>query len=222
MEENAFDADAKNDFADKALRLQKALAALRAVRREKTPSSESLSMLEGVPAFAEFFELPLNSPEELEMKKCFASALIIAKEENALPFDIPESPEQIAVLVDEGLSTAKVAHRVGAGKMTEEDGFEELYDKTVSKVVAVAEKAIKDGLPEICDAVKDYFPAAGSVTDWIKENLPSEIVAEKVGVGIRKITDVAKPYVKKAVDFLSGTANKFAGGLKKFRDFLTE
>ena len=221
MEENTFDADAKNDFADKALRLQKALAALRAVRREKTPSSESLSALEGVPAFAEFFELPLNSPEELEMKKRLASALIIAKEENALPFDIPESPEQIAVLVDEGLSTAKVAYRVGTGEMTEEDGFEALYDKMVSKTVAVVEKTIKNGLPEICDIVKEYFPPAGPVTDWIKEKLPPEIVAKKVSAGIRKITDAAKPYVKKAVDFLRGTAKKVVGGLKKFWDFLT-
>lgn len=224
--ENNYNTDAKNESADKIGLLVKALTALRLITTEKELSAESRDALFSVPAFMEFFELPINSPEELEFKKRFASALILAKEEGALPFELPESPEGIALLVNEGLTIAKTAYWAGTGKLESEEAFDIIYDTVTVAAVRLIRIVVGVGFPfatrTIADALSSYFPKMKPVTDLIKKFLPhcSEKVAEGVARGLEKIADAAKPAVKKCFEALRGTVKRGVAIAKKAAELL--
>ena len=56
-------------------------------------TEETISVIKEFDCVNKFLELPLNSPEEVNLKKIFATAVVIANEKDILPFRLPESAE---------------------------------------------------------------------------------------------------------------------------------
>ena len=201
-ENSTFDAEAKNDFADKFQLLAKAVEALKIVAREKNLSEENKEALEAIPAFKKFFEVELGSPEELEMKKRFVAALIVAQEQGVAPISLPPTPEAIAILVDEGLTTAKVAYQVNTRALEEDEAFDVFYDRVVATISSVVHKVVTAGFPFVVKAaakfISEKLPQAKPVVDFAEKVLPpfSGKVADGVNAGIKKIAKVAKPVIK--------------------------
>ncbi len=220
IEQKKFDSEAKNKFTDKLTLLQKALGGLRTIQLDKACTEERLAQLKEIPAFLKFFQVPLNSLEELEMKKRFVRALIIAKEKECLPFPIPEDPEEIALLVDEGLHTAKVAYMVATGKISTNEAFDEIYDKSVSTVATVVNKVVRVGFPFVVDKAVDFiaakFPPVKPFTDTVKTVIASASghVADAVSSGIKKVANVAKPLVKSVVKTLDKAYQSVKSGVR--------
>lgn len=216
-----FGADAKNDFADKFQLLAKAVEALKIVAREKNLSEEGKEALEAIPAFKKFFEIELGSPEELEMKKRFVTALIAAQEQGIAPIPLPPTPEAIAILVDEGLTAAKVAYQVGTGALEEDEAFDVLYDKAVATVASVVHKVVAVGFPfavkKAAKLISAKFPQAEPVVDLAEKVLSplSGKVADMVNAGIKKIAKVAKPVVKTCFEKVKSVSKSVATFGKK-------
>ena len=205
-ENTNFDAEAKNEFADKFQLLAKALEALKIVSREKNLSEENKEALEAIPAFKKFFEVELGSQEELEMKKHFVSALIAAQEQGVAPISLPSTPEAVAILVDEGLTTAKVAYQVSTGALEEDEAFDVLYDRVVATISSVVHKVVAAGFPYAVKAAAKFiaqkFPQTKPVVDFAEKVLPplSGKVADGITAGIKKIAKVTKPVVKTCIE----------------------
>jgi len=200
-----FDSDAKNNFADRLMKLQKAVVALRSVQLEQACGEDELCLLKEIPNFVKFFELPLNSPEELEMKKRFVRGIIIANERGLLPVSLPESTEEIAEFIDSSLHTAKVAYFVSQKKLSSEEGFEEIYDKMVSSLATHVRRVVAVAFPFIInkavDCIASRFPLVNSIRLFLKKVLPfaGSKVADGCEVGIKKIAQISKPLARKVV-----------------------
>lgn len=226
-ENTNFDADAKNEFADKFQLLAKAVEALKIVAREKNLSEENREALEAIPAFKKFFEVELGSPEELEMKKRFVAALIAAQEQGVAPISLPDTPEAVAILVDKGLTTAKVAYQVSTGALEEDEAFDVLYDKAVATVSSVVRKVVAVGFPFAvkwaAKLIAEKFPQAKPVADFAEKCFPhlSGKVADGINAGIKKIAKVAKPVVKVSIEKVKSVSKSVAAFGKKAWNKLT-
>lgn len=211
MEKESYSEESQNNKSDL---LVKALSALETIVLAGEAATENLETLKEIPAFKQYFDLPLNSAEELDYKKRFIEALLVAREKNCLPFSLPEDPETIAMLVDNGLTTAKTAYKVAIGELESEDAFDISYDKTVAGILAVVEKFLVTGLPlalnKAVDFIAEKYPPVKTVTNLIKKAIMfmSPSLAKAIKNGLRIVAEKAKPVVKKITETLKTVAGK--------------
>ena len=97
----------------------------------------------------EFLELPINDKRETVLKKIFATVVIIAKEKGVLPFDLPESVEEIASMVDDGLTRVKVAFK--KNELDIHEAADALVDRIEARTIALVERVVEEGLPVLTE-----------------------------------------------------------------------
>lgn len=183
-------------------------------------TEETISVIKEFDCVNKFLELPLNSPEEVNLKKIFATAVVIANEKGILPFRLPENAEEIASLVDEGLTRVKLAFKQQTGEMDAYEVADALIDKVALRAIVILDSVIDESLPIIAESLSKLalkHPYTASLAPFIEIVVPyvAEPVKNAICKGIRFIANESKPIVHKAIDYVKGKAKSFAVNLTK-------
>lgn len=193
--------------------------ALQSLLFEENISQEHLEYATESKVLNDFFKEDLGSDKETLIKKVFASAIVLAKQNDCLPFDLPSSdPTEIAKLVDAGLSRAKIAYQVGCGRLDPVEAVDALIDNQVAQTTALVDMAFKSGaankiLTQGVVAVMIYckVPNAQAFAPIISKCIQRvEVPINKfVNKGIKVIAQSAKTAVRKAYSGVKATIKSF-------------
>ena len=148
----------------------------------------------------EFLELPINDKRETFLKKIFATVVIIAKEKGVLPFELPESVEEIASMVDHTLTRIKVAFK----KLDIHEAADALIDRIEARTIALVERVVEVGLPVLTEKLATLamaHPYTRPLAPVIKMVVPYVAVPVKNAIckGVRFLAEKSKPIIHKAI-----------------------
>lgn len=168
----------------------------------------------------EFLESPLNASNELPLKKIFASAVIIANRKGVLPFLLPESAEEIASMIDDGLTRLKVAYKQQIGELDIYEAADALIDKVATRTIALVENAVEIGLPIVSKKIAMTMyanPYTAPIAPFVEHVLPyvAEPVKKIVCNGIKVVAEVAKKTIHNAIDYIKVKGKNIAATIAK-------
>lgn len=210
----------RNEFGNQFEREATQMTALQSLLLGNELTAEELPLIREFKCVKEFLDLPINDKKEAILKKLFATSIVIAKSKGLLPFEVPESPEAIASVVDESLTQMKVAYKTATGELDSIEAVDVLVDRVAVRAVAIADKVIEKGMPiildKLCMVMTKVYPPAITVVPVIKHAERYITVATKVIVrkGIRTLAQAAKPIVKQAATKVKSVARKVLNFLK--------
>jgi len=159
-----------------------------------------------IKAVKDYFTTKLDSPEDKQIKKVVIAAAEIAKKNGFGPL-VGKSTAEVALIVDRGLTAAKLAYKIGKGEMTSIDVSDYLIDRTASTISTIMIKTCQKVGAEVGKAVGTaigavFSPAGAAVGAVVGQTVgyvAGTAVGEVVANGVRKIAIVAKEAVKKVV-----------------------
>lgn len=210
----------RNEFGNQFEREATQMTALQSLLLGNELTAEELPLIREFKCVKEFLDLPINDKKEAILKKLFATSIVIAKSKGLLPFEVPESPEAIASVVDESLTQMKVAYKTATGELDSIEAVDVLIDHVAVRAVAIADKVIERGMPvvldKLCMVMTKVCPPAITVVPVIKHAERYITVATKVIVrkGIRTLAQAAKPIVKQVAAKAKSIATKVLNFLK--------
>ena len=86
-----------------------------------------------IKAVKEYFEAKLDSDYDKQFKTAVSVATEIAKNKNLLPPSLREkTPEEISMIVDKGVTSAKVAYKLATGELNAMDAVEYTIDRNTA------------------------------------------------------------------------------------------
>ena len=206
-------------FAQKSEELMKILQAIGAVVAGKV-KAENISSIKELKCVKEFLESPMNDAKELSLKKVFATAMVIANEKGRLPFALPESAEEIAGMIDDGLTRIKVAFKEQVGEFDVHEAADILVDRMAARAIAVVERAIDVGLPIAAKKLASVLalnPYTAPLAPIVETVVPyvAEPIKKIVVTGIKVFAEKSKPIIHKTIDKVKEIATKVGTKLKK-------
>ena len=210
----------RNEFGNQFEREATQMTALQSLLLGNELTAEELPLIREFKCVKEFLDLPINDKKEAILKKLFATSIVIAKSKGLLPFEVPESPEAIASVVDESLTQMKVAYKTATGELDSIEAVDVLVDRVAVRAVAIADKVIEKGIPvvldKLCMVMTKVYPPAITVVPVIKHAERYITVATKVIVrkGIRTLAQAGKPIVKQVATKVKSVARKMLNFLK--------
>lgn len=210
----------RNEFGNQFEREAIQMTALQSLLLGNELTAEELPLIREFKCVKEFLDLPINDKKEAILKKLFATSIVVAKSKGLLPFEVPESPEAIASVVDESLTQMKVAYKTATGELDSIEAVDVLVDHVAVRAVAIADKVIERGIPvvldKLCMAMTKVYPPAIAVVPVIKHAERYITVATKVIVrkGIPTLAQAAKPIVKQVATKVKSVARKMLNFLK--------
>ena len=210
----------RNEFGNQFEREATQMTALQSLLLGNELTAEELPLIREFKCVKEFLDLPINDKKEAILKKLFATSIVIAKSKGLLPFEVPESPEAIASVVDESLTQMKVAYKTATGELDSIEAVDVLIDHVAVRAVAIADKVIEKGMPvvldKLCMVMTKVYPPAITVVPVIKHAERYITVATKVIVrkSIRTLAQAAKPIVKQVAAKAKSIATKVLNFLK--------
>ena len=182
------------DFVKRANPAMNKMTALQTLLSGKDLSKEEVPLIKEFKTVQEFLNLPMGDKKEVVLKKAFATAVTIAKDKGVLPFEV-NSSEQIASLVDDGLTRMKVAYQTATGKMDAYQAVDALVDRVAVRAVGIADRA----------ALVPFVKAS--------EKYIAPVAKAAVRAGVAVVAKVAKPILKKAVDTAKAIGKKIMSWL---------
>lgn len=210
----------RNEFGNQFEREATQMTALQSLLLGNELTAEELPLIREFKCVKEFLDLPINDKKEAILKKLFATSIVIAKSKGLLPFEVPESPEAIASVVDESLTQMKVAYKTATGELDSIEAVDVLVDRVAVRAVAIADKVIEKGIPvildKLCMVMTKVCPPAKAVVPVIKraERYITVATKEVVRKGIRTLAQTAKPIVKQVAAKIKSIATKVLNLLK--------
>lgn len=210
----------RNEFGNQFEREATQMTALQSLLLGNELTAEELPLIREFKCVKEFLDLPINDKKEAILKKLFATSIVIAKSKGLLPFEVPESPEAIASVVDESLTQMKVAYKTATGELDSIEAVDVLIDRVAVRAVAIADKVIEKGIPvildKLCMVMTKVCPPAKAVVPVIKraERYITVATKEVVRKGIRTLAQAAKPIVKQVAAKVKSIATKVLNLLK--------
>ncbi len=210
----------RNEFGNQFEREATQMTALQSLLLGNELTAEELPLIREFKCVKEFLDLPINDKKEAILKKLFATSIVIAKSKGLLPFEVPESPEAIASVVDESLTQMKVAYKTATGELDSIEAVDVLVDRVAVRAVAIADKVIEKGIPvildKLCMVMTKVYPPAKAVVPVIKraERYITVATKEVVRKGIRTLAQAAKPIVKQVAAKVKSIATKVLNLLK--------
>lgn len=147
-----------------------------------------------------------------DAKKIIATAIAIGNKKGYI--SLPQkysNPESIGSIADKAMDTIKLAHDVGAGKLTADDAIEYGINKAAAIVKTTVDKLIDKSTSIVSKVVSELiekkFPPAKVLRPVIK--LGTKFIAEKakplIHKGIDKITQAAKTIVRNTFENVKTT-----------------
>ena len=205
------------DFVKRANPAMNKMTALQTLLSGKDLSKEEVPLIKEFKVVQEYLDLPVGDKKEVILKKAFATAVTIAKDKGVLPFEV-DSSEQIASLVDDGLTRMKVAYQTATGKMDVYQAVDALVDRVAVRVVGIADRVIEKGTPivvdKLCKAMSKH-PYTMALVPFVKaaEKYIAPVAKAAVRVGVAAVVKAAKPILKKAVDTAKAVGKKIISWL---------
>ena len=205
------------DFVKRANPAMNKMTALQTLLSGKDLSKEEVPLIKEFKIVQEFLNLPMGDKKEVVLKKAFATAVTIAKDTGVLPFEV-NSSEQIASLVDDGLTRMKVAYQTATGKMDAYQAVDALVDRVAVRVVGIADRVIEKGTPivvdKLCKAMSKH-PYTMALVPFVKaaEKYIAPVAKAAVRVGVAAVAKAATPILKKAVDTAKAVGKKILSWL---------
>lgn len=210
----------RNEFGTQFEKELTQMTALQSLLLGNELSAEEIPMIREFKCVKEFLDLPMNDKKEEVLKKLFTTSIFIANEKGQLPFEVSDSPIEIANTVDEGLTRIKVAYKTATGELDSIEATDALIDRAAVRAIAIADKFIEKGvhvvLNTLCSAFTKIYPPASAVVPIIKALERHITTGMKLAVrkGIKKLATIARPIVQKAVSGLKSVAKKIMNFLK--------
>lgn len=205
------------DFVKRANPAMNKMTALQTLLSGKDLSKEEVPLIKEFKVVQEYLDLPVGDKKEVILKKAFATAVTIAKDKGVLPFEV-DSSEQIASLVDDGLTRMKVAYQTATGKMDVYQAVDALVDRVAVRVVGIADRVIEKGTPvvvdKLCKAMSKH-PYTMALVPFVKaaEKYIAPVAKAAVRAGVAAVAKAAKPILKKAVDTAKAVGKKIMSWL---------
>ena len=210
----------RNEFGNQFEKEVTQMTALQSLLTGNELSAEELPLIREFKTVQEFLDLPVNNRKEAILKKLFTSSIILAKNKGILPFNVPDSPVEIASAVDEGLTRLKVAYQTATGVLDSIEATDVLIDRLAVRTITVMDKVIEKGVPvvldKLCMVMTKVYPPANAIAPIIKSAERYITVATKIIVrkGIRTLAQAAKPIVQRTVTKVKSVARKLLNVLK--------
>lgn len=168
-------------------------------------------------------ESEFNSPEELRAKKLMSAALLIAKEMDVLPPELPTSMDAIdaTAIADEAIAVAKVGYQVATGEIGADEAIDIMVDRATVRALAVADTLVEVGVDvavkRLSTAIAVAYPPAIPVV--VALNMASPYIKEKVKPLVKKgivaLNTIAKPIVKKMYNTVKETVKTTVSNVVK-------
>lgn len=171
----------------------------------------------------DFLDAPIGDKKELIMKKAVAAAMVLAKDKGLMP--APARGAEIAAVVDEGLTRAKVAYQVGIGVINPEKAIDTIVDHAESRAIAVVDKAFDsgavreyatEGLVRLAYAIPEIGPIVGPIAENYKPIIKAVIskvekpVKEAIKTGIHYVSTTTKNIARAAIEKAKTAAKSVA------------
>lgn len=210
------DVDAQYEFAKSIEEESHKYNALQSLLAGEQLGQEQIESLQEFAPVKKFFESEIGDESELTLKKVVAAAIIAADELGVLPFKIgKKNAVDIASVIDEGLTRAKLAYKQATGNLESEEVADKLIDAATVRLITVVDKVVEHGLPVVAEklamAVAAVYPPAECVVPYVKviAELATPLIKEQVNAGIKKLAERAKPIVHKAISDIKETVKAF-------------
>lgn len=178
----------------------------------------------------DFLDAPIGDKKELILKKAVAAAMALAKDKGLMP--APASGAEIAAVVDEGLTRAKVAYQVGLGIINPEKAIDTIVDHAESRAIAVVDEAFDsgavrevatDGLVKLAYMIPKIGLIVGPMAEKYRPIIKTVVskvekpIKEAIKTGIHYVSTTAKSIARAAVEKAKTAAVSVA---KKFVSWL--
>lgn len=174
-----------------------------------------------VKAAKKFLDSALDSPTDAGFKKVVSGAVDITKRSGKIPTLQGKSPEEVSLIVEQGVTVAKLGYKVANGEFQPTDVTDYLIDKTAARVSTILKLVVsKTGMSYgtlIGASIGSVFSPAGAFVGAGVGAVIGAIAGEKVGkvlaTGIKKVAHIAKEVCKagwrKAKEVLDNIREKF-------------
>jgi hypothetical protein len=167
-----------------------------------------------------FFEDSINSEKDDDIKKV-VSAVGVIRQKIQNPKD-PLTTEEITHIADGGVSTIKVAYKVGTGELDPTEAADHIIDReaaVLGTVVKTAcEKVGEKAGTVVGEAIGSIFGPAGAATGAIigakVGAFAGKVVGELIIPGIKKVANFCKDVVKAGWEGVKSIANAAWEGVK--------
>lgn len=164
------------------------------------------------------FQGELGNNSELVAKKLVTCGLIVAKNEFSIPIQALDgmNAPQIAIVVDMGVTMAKLAYKVSQGEMRVNKAMEYMYDRSIASICVITQTVIQlEGQfvgAEVGALIGSTFGPAGTIIGALGGTLigrfAGKTIAQGINVGTVKIGQFAKQSFVQAVNQAQKLTNK--------------
>ena len=173
------------------------------------------------------FEGEMGNNEETLVKKLATAGVLIADAEMPIQALDGVNASEVAMMVDMGITIAKVGYKVSQGKMAVGKAIEYIADRAIADtalvVSTIAKLKIEYVAAGIGASVGTVFGPIGTVIGSFVGHGVGKVtgayIAPKIEQGIKKVADVAKPrvaqVVQKTVEVAQKAGKAITEGAKK-------
>jgi len=170
-----------------------------------------------IEAVKKYFEAQLDSDYDKNFKKAISVATNIAKNSDLLPPNMrTKTLEEISMIVDKGVTSAKVAYKLAKGELNPMDAVEYTIDRNTAILnsAIVTTTTRYGGLigGKIGGFIGSVFSPAGTVAGTIIGTVIGKLAGNKIGefvnIGVKKVASVAKSVANKALEGVKSVASK--------------
>lgn len=161
-----------------------------------------------IKAVKEYFEAKLDSPQDKIFKKAVSTATVIGQKNGLFPNQITDkTPDEIAMIVDKGVTAAKVTYKLGNGEISPLDAVE----YTIDRNVAVLNSAITTTCTRVGGVVGGkvggvigsvFGPAgtfAGIAIGTVVGKAGGYLVGKVIGEGVKKFASTVRSFAKSTI-----------------------
>lgn len=153
------------------------------------------------------FEGDMGNDEETLVKKLATAGVMIADAEMPIQALDGVNASEIAMMVDMGITIAKIGYKVSQGKMTVGNAIEYIADRAIADtavvISAIAKLKIEYVAAGMGAAVGAVFgPVGMTIGGFVGHGVgkvTGAYIAPKIEQGIKKVAQAAKPMVKQVV-----------------------
>lgn len=169
----------------------------------------------------DFLESPADDEAELSFKKAVGSALDIARRSGKIPLISDITTEELALLADQGATTAKFGYKVATGACNELDAIESLLDHSAARVGALLKFSLAEGGAKLGRQlgvmVATYFSppaiAVAAAVGTVIGRCAGRFAGDMLSKGVMKIAQVAKKVVKSGYESIKNVASTLFASL---------
>ena len=178
-----------------------------------------------IKAVKEYFEAELDSSKDILFKKAIVTLTLLAQKQNLIHLhDSDDTPEELAMIVDKGVTEAKVAYKLGKGELSPIDAIEYTVDRNVvilnSAITTTCSRVGGKIGTKLGAAIGSVFGPSGTLIGGrigdVVGKKAGYLVGKYVGEGVKKVATVAKSLATKAWDSVKSTASNAYSSAKSF------